>query len=194
MKQKYLVTQKEILQEWEDKKNKSCDIGNKAHLFGENYKKGNVPEDNYQKAIVAFWNDLPDHIIPFLFELRMYSKEEGIAGTSDIILYNTKTKKFIIADYKTNEDLFKNHKGKKLLKPFNNLLDSPFGKYTIQLSLYQYLFEKLGKEFLVEARKIIWLKSDGTYELHNTVDCRKEIINYFKTRKNENKNNSMDFK
>ena len=174
----YKVTQKMILQEWEDKKNASCDKGNKAHSFGEVYEKGIVADkdDNYQKAIVAFWESLPEHIIPFLFELQMFSEELGIAGTSDIILFNTKTKKFIIADYKTNEDLFKNHKGKKLMKPFNFLLDSPFGKYTIQLSMYQYLFEQMGIGFEVEGRKIIWLKSDGTFEIYNTEDCREQIV------------------
>jgi hypothetical protein len=179
----YKVTQAMILQEWEDKKNNACNQGNKAHSFGEIYEKGKVPNNNFEKAIVAFWDSIPDYIYPFLFELQMFSEELGIAGTADIILYNSKTRKFIIADYKTNEDLFKNHKGKKLMKPFDFLLDSPFGKYTIQLSLYQYLFEQIGFDFQVESRKIVWLKPDGTFEIFNTQDCRSEIIKELKKKK-----------
>jgi hypothetical protein len=89
-----------ILQEWEDKKNNSCNMGNEAHLFGENFTKDSIPKTGFDKAIKAFWESLPEHIIPFCFELQMFSLEFGLAGTSDIILYNTKTNKFIIADYK----------------------------------------------------------------------------------------------
>ena len=56
-------------------------------------------------------------------------------GTADIILYNTKTNKYIIADYKTNEDLFKNFKGKKLNGVFSKHLENGYNKYQIQFSL-----------------------------------------------------------
>ena len=104
----------------------------------------------------------------------MYSEELGIAGTSDIILYNNKTGKFIIADYKTNEDLFKNFKGKKLLSPFNFLLENAYNKYQLQLSMYQLLFEQCG--FEVESRRIIWLKPDGTYINYKTEDLTQELL------------------
>lgn len=169
------ITQEEVLAEWEAKKIAACDRGNEAHLFGENYKKGMTPTNGFEQAIVNFWDSIPDHIEPFLFELQMFSQELGIAGTADIILYNNKTGKFIIADYKTNIDLFKNFKGKKLLEPFQNLLDSPFNKYQIQLSLYQYLFEQSG--FEIESRRLIWLKEDGSFEMFKTNNLINSIKN-----------------
>lgn len=169
------ITQEEVLAEWEAKKIAACDRGNEAHLFGENYEKGMTPTNGFEQAIVNFWDSIPDHIEPFLFELQMFSQELGIAGTADIILYNNKTEKFIIADYKTNIDLFKNFKGKKLLEPFQNLLDSPFNKYQIQLSLYQYLFEQSG--FEVESRRLIWLKEDGSFEMFKTNNLINSIKN-----------------
>ena len=96
-----------------------------------------------------------------------------MAGTADIILYNTKTNKFIIADYKTNIDLFKNYKGKKMLIPFQDKLDMPFSKYELQLSFYQNLFEQCGYE--VEDRKIIWLREDGTFEVYKTEDLTEKL-------------------
>lgn len=168
------ITKAQVLAEWEAKKNNSCTQGTSVHLFGEEYYKGKQPTNGFEEAIVKFWDNIPDYIEPFLFELQMFSETLGIAGTSDIILYNNKTGKFIIADYKTNEDLFKNYKGKKLLAPFDSLLESPYNKYQLQLSMYQLLFEQCG--FEVESRRIIWLKPNGTYENFKTEDLTKELL------------------
>lgn len=182
------ITKEEVLAEWEAKKNKACAKGNRVHDFGEQFGKHRAGEeaskvieikgDGYEKAIINYWESLPEHIIPFLFELQMFSDELGIAGTADIILYNTKTGKFIIADYKTNIDLFKNYRGKTLLPPFQDLLDNPFNKYQLQLSMYQYLFEQCG--FEVENRKIIWLRADGTFKTFETTNYTERLIRVLK--------------
>lgn len=74
--------------------------------------------------------------------------------------------KNLIVTHNTNKDLFKNYKGKRLLKPFDFLLDSPFNKYQIQLSYYQLLFEQVG--YNVRSRKLIWLNPSGNYKLYGT--------------------------
>ena len=168
------ITKAEVLAEWNAKKVASCQQGTSAHTFGENYNGIQKPTNGFEEAIVKFWDNIPDYIEPFLFELQMFSETLGIAGTSDIILFNKKTGKFIIADYKTNEDLFKNYKGKTLLEPFNNLLDSPYNKYQLQLSMYQLLFEQCG--FEVESRRIIWLKPNGVYENFKTEDLTQKLL------------------
>ena len=168
------ITKAEVLAEWEAKKIASCNQGTLVHTFGENYNGMQKPTNGFEEAIVKFWDNIPDYIEPFLFELQMFSETLGIAGTSDIILFNNKTGKFIIADYKTNEDLFKNYKGKTLLEPFEDLLDSPYNKYQLQLSMYQLLFEQCG--FEVESRRIIWLKPNGTYENFKTEDLTQKLL------------------
>ncbi len=167
------ISKEEVLAEWDAKRDAACDKGNRVHDFGENYTGSCTPSDGYEKAVCAFWDTLPEHIEPFLMELKMFSLETGMAGTADIILYNTKTNKFIIADYKTNIDLFKNYKGKKMLIPFQDKLDMPFSKYELQLSFYQNLFEQCGYE--VEDRKIIWLREDGTFEVYKTEDLTEKL-------------------
>ena len=168
------ITKAEVLAEWEAKKIASCQQGTLVHTFGENYNGMQKPTNGFEEAIVKFWDNIPDYIEPFLFELQMFSETLGIAGTSDIILFNRKTGKFILADYKTNEDLFKNYKGKTLLAPFEDLLDSPYNKYQLQLSMYQLLFEQCG--FEVESRRIIWLKPNGTYENFKTEDFTQKLL------------------
>lgn len=172
------IPQKKILAEWEAIRIEACDEGHRIHLFGELYpfNRTMTPSCKQEEAIVKFWNSLPEHIIPVFVELRMFHKELNFAGTSDILLYDTIKKTFIIADYKTNKDLFKNFKKKTLKYPFNNLLDSPFNKYQIQLSLYQILFEQTG--YKVSSRKIIWLLKTGDFLLYDTEDLTKPLKNY----------------
>jgi len=179
------ISKEKVLQEWEDIKNTACDKGNRVHDYGETYSNNIIdgknhsksPSDPYEEAVVSFWNSLPSHIVPFINELKMFSEWFGVAGTGDIILYNTITGKFIIGDYKTNKDIFKNHKGKKMYTPYNDMLDMPYSKYEIQLSFYQYLFEQTG--FKVERRALIWLLPDGTFKVYETRDLRETIKNTF---------------
>jgi hypothetical protein len=176
------ISQKEVLAEWDATRIEACDRGHRVHDFGEHYvwNRNLKPSCNQEKAIVKFWNDLPLFIVPVIMELQMYHKDFMYAGTADILLYNTITQKFIIADYKTNKDLFKNYKEKKMLFPFGNLLDCPFNKYQLQFSFYQLLFEQTG--FEVSSRKLIWLLKDGTYRIFDTQDYRKELTTYLAER------------
>ena len=119
----------------------------------------------------------------------MYHKELMYAGTLDILCYNKNTGEYIILDYKTNKDLFKNFKEKKLLKPFDNLLDNPFNKYQLQLSFYQILIEQI--DFIkISSRKIIWIKPNGNYQLYDTEDYTEQLKQYYN---NDNRRiNSQD--
>ena len=113
-------------------------------------------------------------------ELRMYHKVFKFSGTADILLYDTINKCFIIADYKTNKDLFKNFAGQKMTKIFSHFLDTPFNHYQLQLSYYQILFEQIG--YKVSRRIIIWLKEDGTYEMYDTEDLTSILIKELKNK------------
>jgi hypothetical protein len=97
----------------------------------------------------------------------MYSKKYGYAGTADIILFDGK-KGFVIVDYKTGKDLYKNYMGQMMLPPFQYMLDNPFNHYQLQLSLYQIPLEECG--YFVSERWVIWLKSDSTYQKLPTHD------------------------
>jgi hypothetical protein len=164
------ITQAEVLAEWKQTADEAIQKGNQAHLFGELYpfNRGLRPQSQYDIAIMKFWSDLPEYIIPVTMELQMYHIEKMYAGTADIILYNTKTKRYIIGDVKTNKDLFKNFKRQKLTGRFNHLLDTPLNKYQIQLSYYQILLEQTEVE--VSHRKVIWLLPDGTYKIYECED------------------------
>ena len=179
----------EIQKLWEEKAKTACEHGSERHEFGEscfyymigqydkilpNYK-DRLTEDGgfkaiYPKedAIVSLYEALPQNIVPILAETKVYDKELGYAGTFDILFYNdspTPNKSGLyILDYKTNEDLYKNFND-YLLPPFDKLLNNNLNIYKLQLSLYQNCLEKIGLKTI--ARRIIWLKPNGTYDKIN---------------------------
>jgi len=148
--------------EWDAHNRAACDRGTAIHLFAERWLEDRslAPTCGEEEAVVGFWTEaVPMHWRPVLQELRMWHKEHLFAGTMDVLLWDELTGEFAIVDYKTNKDLFKNFMGKTLLPPFGDLLDSPFSKYRIQLSLYQMLFEQTG--YRVSKRKLVWLTENG---------------------------------
>lgn len=176
-------TKAEILKEWDDKRQEACDRGHRVHDFAEHYiwERDLIPSCGQEQAVVKFWQEMPDYIVPVVAELKMYHKEFWYAGTADVLLYNKKTNKFIIVDYKTNEDLFKNYKNKKLKYPFAYLKDSPYNSYQLQLSFYQILFQQIN--YVIEDRKIVWLMPNGTYNMYSTEDFTSEL-QYYLTKRN----------
>jgi hypothetical protein len=158
----------------------SLAIGTAAHYFGEMYSFNRKlkPSNGYEEAMVKFWDELPDHIVPVEMELKMYHKDYMFAGTGDILLFNKNTGHYIIGDYKTNKDLFKNHKGQTMINEFSHLLDMPISHYQLQLSFYQILLEQTGVK--VESRKIIWVKPDGEYDMYDMEDCTDILRKYLK--------------
>ena len=180
MSYKSKKTQEDILEEWETKREKGALRGKIAHDFAEKYfyNRNILPENEHDESIINFYKEMPKYIIPILPEVRMYHKEFLFAGTADLLLKNNLDNTYIIIDYKTNEDLFKNYKGKKMLDSFSFLLDNPFNRYQIQLSLYQILIEQV-TGIKISNRKIIWLFSKGKYEMYDTENYCDLLLKYF---------------
>lgn len=169
------ISKKEVLTEWDKTRDEACDNGTLVHEFAEDYGKGWKKEPPNLQAVAAkkFWDELPNYYVPVFFELQMFHKDKGYAGTADLILYDKRTKSLVICDYKTNKDLFKNYKEQTLKTPFKDLLDTPFNKYQIQLSMYQMMLNNIG--IPVSGRFIIHLKKTGTYEIMQTNDYSTKI-------------------
>ena len=141
-----------------------------------------------EEAIVKFYEDIPRYIIPILAETKVFVEYDkaGYAGTFDILFYYDATLEgkdesnsgLFVLDWKSNKDLYKNFKEKKLLKPFDNLLDMPLSMYKLQLSLYENALHKEG--FKVIGRRILWLKPDSTYYKITLESYREKIDNELK--------------
>lgn len=181
------ITTKEMLQEWDRNRDESLLLGNRVHAFGENYLKADVtkadtmkPTCNKELGIVQFMLDLDPKYEVVAVELIMYNTELKYAGTTDFILHNTETNKYVIGDWKTNKDVNKSY-GNKLLKPFHNLLETPLNKYKIQLNFYQMALESVGLE--VEERWVVWLNQNKSkyYKVFKVADYTNKLKSFYKT-------------
>ena len=175
---KLQVKTSEILLEWKYKREKAAHQGTKVHLFAENYIVDNelVPTCRQEEAVKKFIHEniLSGKYTVLTTELKMYSEKYGYAGTSDLLLWDNELEEIVIADYKTNYDLDKQYG--YLLEPFSYTPNTPYCKYQIQLSYYQILLEEI--ELYAKQRLIIWLKTDGTYELRNCNDFTTILKDY----------------
>lgn len=143
-----------------------------------------VPTCKKEEAALKFYDELDPNLHFVLAETKVYSGSHenavklntNYAGTFDLLMYyhhptKEELRGLIIMDWKTNADLYKDFSrtnGKMLLDPFSDLYDESFGFYTLQLSCYQIPLEDIGLKVL--ARRIIWLKDDGTYQLIPTIN------------------------
>ena len=134
------LTWEELVQEWNDIR----DHGTAVHKELENYvKHGKSPSLN--KAI---WgkNCFEDKIKGFgdkiFSEVIVYSNELKIAGTVDLIVYDSEMNECYIFDWKTSKKIDHSYKKKAITSACNGLTDSKIDQYSVQLSMYAYLLEE----------------------------------------------------
>ena len=157
--------QQAILDAWDEENRHSCERGTKIHAELENsfYKKGkNIDLSKYQ--IGGKFECLKDHTALDL-ENGVYPEylisrvsDDGklcIAGQIDLLI--KKGNKIIIGDWKTNKEIkmksFYDRNTRSSVKmkfPLNNLDDVNYWHYTLQLSTYAWMIQKLNPEFEIE--------------------------------------------
>jgi hypothetical protein len=182
-------TQDQVLNEWKEKANKSCEIGTAIHKIFEDYKDGKYsfinneisidlfdikPEyfiEFYNKSIVAtnFIKEffLTNRLTPVYSELIVYN--EFIAGQLDMICKD-KDDNYYIIDFKTNSKIDRNSYGKSMKGLFKIYGDCTYYHYCIQLSIYKKLF----KEKEIKKMYLIHITEKG-YELIECEDVFKYI-------------------
>jgi len=122
---------------------------------------------------------MPSHYKPLKMEQRMYHYRYLFGGTADIILYNEKTGKIVLADYKTNKNLFNNFAGKKMLKEWSFLLDQAFSHYIIQLNIYKILLEQI-EGIVIENMLLVELCRSGKPKMYNIPEYKEITLESLK--------------
>ena len=137
---------------WEFAKNSACAAGTKIHKQKE---EEILAQDGIETSsgvrLTAIESCDIDHlkrvkngVFP---ELLVYDTEYDIAGQVDLVY--KKGKKIIIKDYKTNNEISREaFADNKMKVPLDNLLDSTFNHYMLQMSLYAWILERQGYEIV----------------------------------------------
>ena len=140
------MTQIQILDYWQMLNDEANIYGTKVHDIVEKYLKANkwwFPEDELAKKVIEGYNNLKiDEGIGMQPERIMFSEEFELAGMSDLIVDIDQTF-FDVGDWKTNRvfNFFNPYGYETLHKPFDHLQNCQWSIYTIQLSVYAYMYE-----------------------------------------------------
>lgn len=142
------VTQEEILKKWEKITQVAQEKGIKIHLTMEAYLKNNILNKEYTDLIESFAKKtkfLIKNDSQIYSEKLLYSDDIKLAGTADLVIENGNT--FYIQDFKTNKAFNFNSKyNDYFYEPIDHLQVCEFTTYSMQLSIYAYMYENLFKK------------------------------------------------
>jgi hypothetical protein len=151
------ISVKDLKAEWRRK----AELGTIIHLMGEHLVSGALPPvtdksvsaeesvfvENCFRSIQEFYYNLKDSKVLFP-EFIVYDGEFSVAGTCDLLVYNSLTGKIDIYDWKTNRSIMEPTVGfgKFGFGRLANIKDTNYWHYALQLSVYKYILEKNGFE------------------------------------------------
>lgn len=187
-------TKEQVIAEWEEKSRLACDFGTYIHETMERFllsgKKTYSPRDPFEIQLISefknmcFQHDLsvlknpvkPEYIMSIEFNDGSEDEEgTGIAGTADVI-EDVSPELFNIWDFKTNEDFTFDDKYMNYFKyPLTYLMQSKFNIYTIQLSLYAYMYELETGKKLNRIGIFYWDRLLETFTLIPIFYAKKEV-------------------
>lgn len=139
------LTKEQILDYWKELNDTANEYGTALHESIEKYLLSQFTyegEDELEVAAIKAYSELNiDHGTTTWPERIMFSEEHKLAGTADIIV-DIDDVYFDVLDLKTNKEFnYFNKFKKQLKKPLEHLQDCQFHIYSLQLSIYAYMYQ-----------------------------------------------------
>lgn len=182
--------QQAILDSWDEENRKSCERGTKIHADFENSfykKKKNIDISKFQiggkfecrKDYTDL--DLENAVYPeYLIHRVSPDGKLCIAGQIDLLV--KKGNNIIVGDYKTNKEIkmksFFDSKTKSSVKmkfPLNNLDDTNYWHYCLQLSTYAWMLQKLNPDFIIEDLVMIHIDHKEKMTIYHLPYLKNEV-------------------
>ncbi len=188
--------QQAILDEWEKTNLESQVRGTKIHAALENAVLGKSGDMTFKKFGIGgkfickgrdyHELDLPAGAYPeYMIGLEIVKDLFGISGQIDLLL--KQGNKITIVDYKTNKEIkmksyfdSKTKTSQKMKYPLNTLDDVNYYHYTLQLSTYAWMLQKLHPEFEVEDLILVHFDHKGNQTIYHLDYLKKEVENMIK--------------
>jgi len=138
------MSQEEILTEWKRINDEANVYGTEIHEILERYllaDKIYIPQNDYERKIISKFQEIDPMTTGTIYpETILFSEKYKLAGTSDVI--EDCDDYFNVWDFKTNKKLRYISEYKYWLnKPVSHLSDCQYSVYSLQLSIYAYLFQ-----------------------------------------------------
>lgn len=197
--EKHGLLQEDVKKEWQEAGDISAMAGTIIHSILECSKNGSPIFEDYSSAIEAglyeqvkekvtllkpkaekFLKDTKDLLVPLATEYTV-GLEDKIAGNIDLLAWNNEANEIQIWDYKNTKQITKDNKFAHCYGPFASYSDCNFIHYSIQLSFYKALAQrllniKIGKMYLVHFNSTTKKANYTLYEANDFSDiCTKEL-------------------
>ena len=194
-KELFFKTKQDIKNEYKQNKDKACEKGTAYHLMRENEwykdKKAKVSEyiesDDYFDVEKHNWDlnrekaVLPEYLV-------YYSSKDGLinlAGQIDLLVKDGND--IYVLDYKSNakgiekKAFFdrKKKQNKKMYYPINNLDDTTYNHYALQLSCYAFMLKQINPNFNIKMLQLLHNAGDGETKI-DVPYYEKEVKEMFK--------------
>jgi hypothetical protein len=183
--ERYLnLTQQQILDYWQFLNDEANIYGTRVHDIVERYLLANkwyfppeTPEGAFEQKVIDGINALKiEEGIAMWPERIMFSEQYELAGMSDLII-DVDDIWFDVFDHKTNKVFnFYNPFGyETLLKPFDHMQACQWSIYTLQLSVYAYMYElEFPKRRCRQIVVLYWDKTKESFEQIHIMYMKKE--------------------
>lgn len=184
------ATQQDILDEWAKINREACERGTKIHSELENsfYKAGNNVKlekfgiggkfqckKNYNELDLEY-GVYPEYLIYFSTKDKILN----LAGQIDLLIKNGN--EIVLIDHKTNAKIdqkgfydSKSRQTKKMKFPLTKLDDCNFTHYTLQLSLYAWMLQRINPDFVIKDLIINHYDHSGNNTLYHCQYLKKEV-------------------
>ena len=184
------AVQQDILDEWAKINREACERGTKIHSELENsfYKAGNNVKlekfgiggkfqckKNYNELDLEY-GVYPEYLIYFSTQDKILN----LAGQIDLLIKNGN--EIILIDHKTNAKIdqkgfydSKSRQTKKMKYPLTKLDDCNFTHYTLQLSLYAWMLQRINPDFIIKDLIINHYDHSGKNTLYHCQYLKKEV-------------------
>ena len=182
--------QQDILDEWAKINREACERGTKIHSELENsfYKAGNNVKlekfgiggkfqckKNYNELDLEY-GVYPEYLIYFSTKDKILN----LAGQIDLLIKNGN--EIVLIDHKTNAKIdqkgfydSKLRQTKKMKFPLTKLDDCNFTHYTLQLSLYAWMLQRINPDFVIKDLIINHYDHNGNNTLYHCQYLKKEV-------------------
>ena len=183
-------TQQEILDEWDNENRKSCERGTKIHEELEYSFYNNPHNISLQKFGIGGKFECKKDYSELDLEYGVYPEyliyresDDGIlriAGQVDLIIKSGN--EITIVDHKTNKKIEQKsgfntstRSNVKMKYPLNNLMDCNFYHYTMQLSTYAWMLQKINPNFIIKDLILNHYDHDGKNTLYHCEYLKSEV-------------------
>jgi aldehyde:ferredoxin oxidoreductase len=182
-------TPEEIRLKWKSLNDESKKFGTKIHKIIENYNLTKIVDKEYAPLIESYKNTgIIDAEDDLLVEKQLYSHHFRVAGTADIIRKEEKGS-FSVFDIKTNKkfNLYSQY-NEKLLYPVDHLQSCEYANYSLQLSLYAFMYEEMTGQNLNQLGILYYDKEAKSFSYYPVIYLKTDILmilQHYKSKRHE---------